>query len=205
MTAAAACGQPPPPPAVSVVVRAHAENGAAVGGVEITMGSRVVARTDAEGKASLDVRGAEGDTYSLGVKCPAGFRSPTTPIPVRTFDIGTQTAPEYSVVCHETRHTMVIAVRANDGPNLPVYYLGKEVARTDRSGSAHVSMDMDVHDRVELTLGTSGKENEKMHPQNPAASFEMPDHDDIQVFEMKFTRDKPKPIRRSAPPLPKAI
>jgi len=44
-----------------------------------------------------------------------------------------------------------------------------------------------------------------MHPQNPAATFEMPDHDDIQVFEMKFTRDKPKPKARPRVALPIAL
>jgi len=198
-TALAACGDPPPPPAIAVVIRARADNGTPVGNVEIYMGPRLVAQTDIEGRAQLDVRGAEGETFSLQVKCPDGFRSPNAPLPVRNFGIGASAPPEYGVTCHETRHTMVVAVRASDGPNLPVYYLGKEIARTDRSGSAHVSMDMEVHDRVELMLGTSGKENEKIHPQNPAATFEMSDHDDIQLFEMTFTRDKPKVVRKAKP------
>ncbi|WP_394822984.1 hypothetical protein [Pendulispora albinea] len=193
------CGEPTPPPSVAVVVRARAENGSPVGAVEIFMGPRLVARTENDGRAQLDVRGAEGETFSLQVKCPEGFRSPATLLPVRSFGVGAAAPPEYNVVCRETRHTLVVAVRATDGPNLPIYYLGKEVARTDRSGGAHVSMDMEVHDRVELMLGTAGKEFEKVHPQNPAATFEMPDHDDIQVFEMKFTRDKPKVVRRAKP------
>ncbi|WP_394847135.1 hypothetical protein LZC95_06655 [Pendulispora brunnea] len=199
VTATAACGEPPAPPATAVLIRAQAENGSPVGGVEVFTGPRLVARTEADGRARLDVRGAEGETFSVQVRCPSGFRSPTAPLPIRNFDVGSSTPAEYSVMCRSLRHTLVVAVRASDGPNLPVFYLGKEVARTDRSGSAHVSMDMEVHDRAQLVLGTGGKENEKIHPQNPAATFEMPDHDDIQVFEMKFTRDKPKVVRKPRP------
>jgi hypothetical protein len=93
---------------------------------------------------------------------------------------------------------MVIGVRAENGPDLPVLYLGKEVARTDRSGAAHLTVTMNVHEKIELILGTSGKEAESLRPQNPVSVFEMPDHDDIQVFPVTFTREikKPPPLLR---------
>jgi len=195
--AISACEQPPPPP-ITITVRARTETGAHVANADVFAGSMLVAHTDRDGLARLDIRGAEGDTFYVRVDCPAGYRSPNEPLAVRRLGIAASTSlPEYAVVCHEMRHTMVVAVRAEAGPDLPVFYLGKEVARTDRSGAAHVTVAMDVHERIELMIGTAGKDNEKIHPQNPVSVFEMPDHDDIQLFPVTFTRDvkKPPPAR----------
>jgi len=194
--AVAGC-EPPPPPAVTITVHTRTETGTAVADAAVFAGPTLVARTDREGLARLDIRGAEGETFYVRVDCPTGYRSPTEPLSVRRLGIAAATAaPRYDVVCHELRHTMVIGVRAEGGPDLPILYLGKEVARTDRSGAAHVTVAMDVHERIELTIATAGKDNEKIHPQNPVAVFEMPDHDDIQLFPVTFTRDVKKPPPR---------
>jgi hypothetical protein len=183
---------------VAVDLRAQTETGVGVANADVFAGPKLVARTDRDGLARLFISGPEGETIYVRVDCPTGYRSPNEPLAVRRLGIAAATkAPEYDVVCHELRHTMVVAVRAEGGPDLPVIYLGKEVARTDRSGAAHVTVAADVHDRIELTLSTAGKDSEKIHPQNPTATFEMPDHDDIQVFARQFTRDVKK-----APPRP---
>jgi hypothetical protein len=198
-SAMVACTPPPPAP-VNVAVRVVADTGAPVERARLLSGSATVALTDATGVAHIAVNGLEGQTFQVDVKCPAGFRSPVEPLLVRRFNIAATTDPEYRVSCQSTRHSMVIVVRADGGPDLPVIYLGKEIARTDSSGAASVMMEMDVHDRVELTLSTAGKEKEKIHPQNPVAVFEMADHEDVQVFAVAFTRDKKKPPRAAAPP-----
>jgi hypothetical protein len=197
----AGCVRRSPRPATHVVVRALSASGAPVRGAVIYAGPTLIARSDAEGRAPLDVNGDEGEAFDVRVQCPGGYQSPAEPLTLRNLRIATpgNAAPEYTVTCHETRHALVVVVRADGGPDLPVLYLGKEVARTDGSGAAHVSFDMDVHDRIELVLGTSGSENEAMHPQNPASVFEMPDHDDVQVFSVTFTRDRKAPPPRWAP------
>ena len=189
--------EPPPAPAVTITVRARGDTGTGVANADVFAGPTLVARTDRDGLARLDIRGAEGDTFYVRVDCPPGYRSPNEPLTVRRLGIAAATtAPQYDVICHEMRHTMVIGVRAEGGPDLPVFYLGKEVARTDRSGAAHVTVAMDVHEHIELMIGT-GKDNEKIHPKDPSSVFEMPDHDDIQLFAVTFTRDVKKPPPRA--------
>jgi hypothetical protein len=169
-----------------------------IANADVFAGATLIARTDKDGIARLDIRGAEGETFLVRVDCPPGYRSPDAPLslqkPAASPD---KTVPEFPVVCHALRHTMVIGVRADNGPDLPVLYLGKEVARTDRSGAAHLSVAMEAHEKIELILGTSGKDADKLRPQNPVAVFEMPDHDDVQVFPVTFTRDTKKvpPVR----------
>jgi hypothetical protein len=187
-----------------VTIRARTESGVPVANAQVFSIDRfgqpfLVNRTDREGLVRLDITGSEGETFKVPVVCPPGYRSPSDPLQVRRLGIAATTSvPEYAVICHETRHTMVVAVRAEGGVDLPVMYLGKEVARTDRSGAAHVTVAMDVHDRIELMIATAGKENEKIHPQNPVSVFEMPDHDDFEVFPVTFTRDVKKAPPRGA-------
>ncbi len=178
---------------MTVGVRARTEAGAKVANADLFAAGARIARTDREGLARLDIRGADGQTFLVRVECPPGYRSPADPLEL-TAPRPTDAAPvpEYAVVCHPLRHTLVVGVRAEGGPDLPVLYLGKEVARTDRSGAAHVSVAMEVKQKVELTLGTTGKDGDRLRPQNPAAVFEMPDHDDVQLFPVTFTRDPRK-------------
>jgi len=192
----ASCKQPPPAP-VAVTIRAKNELGEPVADAKllgVSPPNQPEPKTDRDGVAYLYITAAEGATFLVRVECPPGYRSPPQPVAVQRFSVAaTKSVPEYLVVCHELRHTMVVAVRAEDGPNLPILYLDKEVARTDRSGAAHVTFAMDVHDRITLTIGTPGKENEKLRPQNPFNVFEMGDQDDYQVFTQKFVRPKPPP------------
>ena len=205
LAAGLSCAPPPPAPA-ALAVRVLAGTGEPVARAGVFSGSTLVAVTDDEGLARIEVSGSEGEMFQVEVKCPPGFRSPTEPLVVRRLGIAATAAPEYRVTCQSTRHNLVIAVRAEGGADLPLLYLGKEIARTDRFGAANVMLEMDVGDRVELTLGTDGvRESDKLHPQNPVAVFEMPDREDVQLFPVTFTRDKKKAPKVYRPRGPKAF
>jgi hypothetical protein len=194
------CQAPPAPPA-RVVVRVLDESKAAVAKAAITTGGDVIAQTNGEGLAEVSVTGKEGAVFPLEVRCPNGYRSPSTPILVRRLR-ASEAAPEYLAKCSRLRHSLVIAVHAEGGPNLPILHLGKEVARSDASGEAQVVIEGEVHERVELVLSTADPKLVKVHPQNPAATFEIGEQDERKTFEVKFTRDKkppPKVVARSGP------
>lgn len=171
-------------------------------GAEVRLQNAVVARSDDAGIARLSVGGRDGDSFEIRVQCPSPLRSPARPVVVRRLDIQGGEA-EHSVKCEETRRTLVVAVRADKGPDLPILYLGGEVGRTDRSGAAHVKIDADTHERVELTLSTMGGDMVGVHPQNPVAVFEPAEHDEVKEFAVTFTRDAKKKPRRVIPTGPK--
>lgn len=100
----------------------------------------------------------------------------------------TNKKPEYDVTCPPTTRTVVVAVRADNGPNLPVMYLGREAARTDTAGAAHVMMKLKPDEGFSLVLATDG--NDRLRPQNPSASFIVRDHDDVFTFDQKFDLEK---------------
>jgi hypothetical protein len=204
VVSALGCAPPPVPPSV-VWIRVLDEAKAPVRDAEISAGAEVIARTDGDGRAEVSVTGKEGSTFNLEVRCPTVYRSPSSPLAIRRLQTTAAPSPEYLAKCSRIRHTLVIAIRAEGGANLPVLHLGKEVARTDESGGAHVLIDGEVHERVELQISTADAKHAKVHPQNPVAAFELSDRDELKVFEVKFTRD-PKPVARAvARSAPKAF
>jgi len=188
---------------VRVVVQS--DPGKAVAGAVVQKNGRDVGTSDVGGSATVNLAGREGDTVDLMVKCPQGYESPQKPLSVRLTRRGdANKIPEYAAACAPTFRNVVVAVRAESGPLLPVTYLGKPIARTDESGAAHVLLRMRPGDQFELGLDTSSVP--KHHPQNPKASFLVPaGSDDIQRFDVRFEVEKPKVVVRRAPTGPRRI
>jgi hypothetical protein len=90
---------------------------------------------------------------------------------------------------------LVVAVRAQNGLNLPLRYLGREIARTDESGVCHALLQLPPSESVTLTLDTSGAD--KLRPKSPEFKFTVPPHDEVVVFDQSFAREvEPKPAVR---------
>ncbi|HEX3772087.1 MAG TPA: hypothetical protein VHV30_14525, partial [Polyangiaceae bacterium] len=149
--------------------------------------------TDAKGSLALAIRGSEGERVLLAVTCPDGFQSPAQPTEVvlhRLSDPGPKA--EYDLQCPPVTRSVVIVVRADNGPRLPVLYLGKEIARTDESGAAHALVTVPASEDVEITLSTSEPASERLRPQNPSMKFTATAGDDIKLFSVKFALEPEK-------------
>jgi hypothetical protein len=94
--------------------------------------------------------------------------------------------------------SLVISVRAPNGPDLPLKYLGKEIARTDANGAAHALLKVAPGESFNLVLDTSAPEAQQLRPQNPELRVTVPERDDIVVFEQQFTRPVVKAPKRKA-------
>lgn len=169
-----------------------AVDGKPVAGARILNQGNVVGTTVADGSAALRFVGNEGELYDLAVECPEGLRSPAKPVRVTLRRLeGPAARPEYAVQCTRALQTVVVAVRAENGANLPVLHLGKEVARTDASGAAHVALRLPPEESFELKLATDAAAD-TLRPQNPTASFVVKDRDEVVVFDQRFTIEKKK-------------
>jgi hypothetical protein len=158
-------------------------------GVELVVGGRPLAKTDSAGRAQVALRGVEGDAVELAVKCPEGFRSPSEPILVslRSLSTGSR-APMFDAHCAPLTRTVVIGIRAENGPNLPVTYLGTEVGRTDAWGAAHVFLTVKPNEQVTIALDTKSEspKRSKLRPESPTLTFVAKDKDDFVTLEQKF-------------------
>jgi hypothetical protein len=191
------CGllKPPPPKPYDARLRVFGDPGQPLKGAVVFYKTKRIGVTDDAGTVNFRLKGAEGEVYDLTVKCPDGYQSPSKPVSVTLRKIADKTArPEYEVDCPKSTRTVVVAVRADSGPNLPVLYLGAVRARTDQSGAAHVALDVPPNQIFQLQISTDDAKD--LRPQNPTASFEVKQSDEVFVFEQKFKVEHKRVYRR---------
>jgi hypothetical protein len=188
LTFAMGCNAGPARTDYGLSIRVDSDPGRPLAGAEVKIGDERIGVTGATGVVRAIAHGAEGDVLSFETACPDGYQSPSRPLAVVLRRLSEKDrVPEYAVQCRPTERTLVVAIRAEHGPNLPVMYLGREVARTDRAGAAHVSLKSPPEETVELSLDTSN--NPRLRPHNPSARFRVGQADDLVVLDENFQLD----------------
>lgn len=208
--AAAACQDPPPPPPFQIFVKVESDPGKPIVGATVarqrTGGPADAAppsvTTGLDGRALLSMRGVDGEIADVTVQCPDGYTSPSKPISVRLQRLAEKKIPEYSVSCPPAMRKVVVAVRAENGPDLPVLYLGKTITRTDASGAAHFALEVPPGAQFAVGLDTSARKDLK--PQSPQKPFNVGQNDDVLVFDQPFQVEK-KRVIVVGPSIPRAI
>lgn len=181
----------PGPRPFQIFVRVEADPGQKVTGAQVLQDQTVIGVTGADGRALLTLEGAEGQAMDVSVRCPAASSSPARPTTIRLVRFADRTKiPEYAVACRPALRHVVIAVKADNGPNLPVVYLNRTITRTDASGAAHFVLEVAPGTLFQVTLDTS--ENARLRPANPSRPFTVPAHDEILVFDQRFEVDRPR-------------
>jgi hypothetical protein len=198
------CQQPAPPAPFQIFVRVEGDPGRPVEGASVVHQSKVVGTTNGEGRAMLTFPGVEGDVVVVQVACPEGFQSPSTPLNLRLNRLADKSkVPEYSTACPPTLRRVVVAVRAENGPNIPVVYLNREITRTDVSGAAHLALHVAPGSQFQVWLDT--KDRKDLKPQRPAKLFVVGQQDDIFVFDQKFDVEKKPVYVAPRPKVPKPL
>lgn len=190
--------EPPPPPPFKATILVEGDPGFPVAGATVTRDKKLLATTAATGRAEIVLDGPDGQTVDAEIRCPEGLTSPAKPISMRIArNTGSSAAPEFRVACPpKTRH-VVVAVKADNGPNLPVTYLDKVIAVTDASGAAHFAVDAAPGTQFQVGLDTG--ENPRLKPASPTKPFTIGQSDEIFVFEQKFQVEKKKVIVHKDP------
>jgi len=167
------------------VVRVQSDPGEPLPGAVISGAGRVLGTSGKDGRVRLGAQALEGEVLSLSIRCPPGHRSPSSPLAVvlrRAVDANVR--PEYAATCSPETRTLVVAVRAENGAGLPVRHFGRELGRTDASGAAHVVLEADADETVELTLDTS--QEPRLRPSSPSARFRVSQRDEVVAFSQRF-------------------
>jgi hypothetical protein len=169
-----------------------------IAGAQVFVNGELVMKTTPEGKANVKVHGTAGDKFQVAATCPEGFRPPTTDAQQDIYvtpGIVSGATPELVFRCESTVRRATIVVRAENGPNLPIRYLGREIGRTDPKGTGSVVLQAQQGDSFEIVVDTTGAK--KLHPQNPALTFRIGDADESFTFDQKFTVEKEKVVVRA--------
>jgi hypothetical protein len=172
----------------AVVIQAETAGRTPLEGVEVAQRGRSLGKTGASGALRLDLAGSEGQLIELEARCPASYMPERMVVSVTLRRLhASRKLPTYRVDCQSATRTAVVAVRATNGADLPVMYLGREVARTDSSGVAHVALTLKPGERFELGLDTTGK---PLVPKSPRAVFVAGSEDELVFFEQRFQQRK---------------
>ena len=181
----------PPPPPFQVAILVEADKGTPLLGATVTRTNKEIGKTDEKGRAILTFRGEDGDQLDVYVKCPEGFDSPTKPVTVALKRLADpKRLAEYPVLCPPAERRVVVALRTENGPNLPVKFLGRDLARTDQSGAATFMMNAKPGDHLDFVVDTMEKGNESLRPQNPSVSLVVDNKDAYYTLDQVFQVQK---------------
>jgi hypothetical protein len=182
-------------PPFEFVVNVTSDPGHPLPGAVVTKGGKEGPSTGTNGKAIVQTLGQEGETLDFMIKCPADYVSPAKPLAVLLRrNVGTK-LPEYEVSCPPAMRHMVVAVRADNGGNLPVKVLDHVVGMTDANGAFTYALPLRPGDGVEMTLDTSNAP--LLTPKNPAKMLTMNSYDDVLTFDQKFNVAEVKKVYKA--------
>jgi hypothetical protein len=192
--------EPAPPPRYPFTFTATSDD-EPLEGVTVTVNDAPIGTTDAEGRLRRDLTGPEGASVAVDAQCPEGYRSPEqaqihTLRRVVSLDPAAQAQGiQVSFDCPPEHREAVVIVRTHDQGGLPVFVDGREVARTDESGIAHIHMpELAPQTSFQVRIATAAI-NERLRPSEPTQSFTVPDRDEVFVFDQQF-EEEPPPRRR---------
>lgn len=190
----AGCGKQldaPPPPPFKLSIKVDSDPNHPLAGAKVLHQDHEVGVTQADGRALVTLKGNEGDTAQITVRCPETNQQPP-PFTVALRRLADNKVPEYAIQCAPLLRRVVVGVRADNGANLPVMFLGSVVARTDASGAAHFALDVKPGEQFEVSLKTD--DQPKLLPKNPIRTFVMPPRDEVVVFNQAFAFEKKKVV-----------
>ena len=210
-----ACGAPPNRTRdFHVTLRAESDPGQPLGGVAVELGGSPAGVTDASGTMQVMITAVPGTPMNIRVQCPEGTRAPEAIPPLVLTAVsgldGSERELEVGLRCEPTRRTAAILVRGAGAAGVPVLVGGRELARTDESGAAHVILDATPSTDLTVTLDTSARP--ELVPRSPTRTFTVASADRVFLFDQPFEaerverrrrrRAEPEPTPEIAPPPP---
>lgn len=194
--ALASCSREAPLKTYDLAVHVESDPGKPLAGVNVLHAGQTLGSTNEDGRVVIRATGNEGERVELELECPAKFKAPEAPLTV-TLRRSAQ-RPEYFARCAPLSRKLVVAARMEHGAGLPIRYLGREVARSDASGVAHLVIEAESDKTIELTIDTT--EQPTLRPKSPTARFQMADRDELVVLEQSFEAPRRPATRVSQRP-----
>jgi hypothetical protein len=196
----------PPAPLFPVVIRADSDPGIPLAGAQVIRKEQVIGTTGPDGKLGVTFQGTEGDVLEIKVQCPAGYQQPTGVLLVPLRKLSDSKPPEYATKCPPTLRRVVVVIRADNGPFMPVVHLNQVIGRTDSSGTATFLANVQPNDQLEFTLQTSADPAFNRHtPKDPKVQYLVQPMDEVVVLNQSFSVSKAPVVYHAPPPRPTAI
>lgn len=194
----AACGNrfdSAPAPTFPIVIRVDSDPGIPLSGATVLRKDQVIGQTGPDGRLAITFQGTEGDVLEVHVHCPAAYQTPAAAILVPLRQLSDSKPPEYSAKCPPNLRKVVVVIRAENGPYLPVMHLNQVIGRTDGSGTATFLANVAPNESLEFTLQTSADAAFKRHsPIDPKVQYLVQPSDEVVVLNQIFSVAKAPPV-----------
>jgi hypothetical protein len=176
---------------MEVAVRVTSDPGRPLRDATVIFNGQKIAATGDDGVAKLRLSGRDGEVFPVTISCPSGYLSPKQEIPITLRRLAEHAkVPEYTASCPPTMRTVVVVIRADNGPNLPIRYRGKTLGRTDASGAFTWVERFPPDEQVNIEIDTS--ERERLRPVCPKKTFRVKQEDDVVAIDEHFTQAEEK-------------
>lgn len=199
--AAVGCEAEPADRVFPVVIQVESDVSVPLPGARVLWNNHEQGVTADDGSLRMSLSGHEGDSAAVRVVCPADYASPESAIRVALRSLANASAvPRYKALCPPLLRSLVVAVRTQHAPGLPLTFRGREIARTDHTGTAHVLLRVPPKEQIALQLDTAAEP--LLRPKNPELTLDMPPQDKIVLFDKTFTREQPPAPKTRQRPKP---
>ena len=177
--------------------------GAPVEGALVRLEGLGARATDPGGNAVMRISGRAGDVVKVAIQCPPGsLKRGETEAPVI---LGAAASLDGGVAMYESRATCVashmtvpLVVRAKGRAGLPVSVAGRPVATLDAEGVAHVLIEAEAGEDLEVAIDTTGVPS--LLPRSPTYVYHIGDHPEILIVDQRFESKNPLTARAPRKP-----
>lgn len=172
-----------------LIFEAKNDTGQPVPGVVISGNGKQLGNTGADGVLRAYIRAKDGTSLRARAVCPEGYREPAQPAPMRLRHFRSVASKDrgelrVTIECRATERLVALVVNTNKRADLPVLMDGREIARTNAEGVAHVALRVAPNSTFQVALDTSDQEN--LRPKSPLGTFTVADADSLVVFDQPF-------------------
>jgi len=178
---------------------ARNDTGQPLAGVTISGNGKQLGVTGKDGVLHTWVRAKDGSNLRARAVCPEGYREPVQPAPMRlrrfrSIQRSDRGELRVSIECRASERLVALVVNTNKRSDLPVLMDGREIARTNAEGVAHIALRVAPNSTFQVALDTSAYAS--LRPKSPLGTFTVGDSDSLVVFDQDFAEEKKKKKRR---------
>jgi len=200
----------------TVVISAHREDSLPVGKVVIKINDVALGSTDDKGELRAALSGPDGAMFRVLAVCPEGYDAggENPPIVLGRFASLTKKDGSLEVVLQCVRRSRVAAILVRTRverqrivvsadkkarkevaasemplPGVPILINGRERARTDELGLAHLTLEAPPEAHVEVVMQTGSEALASMRPRSPSQGLAVRQTDDVYTVDQLFTEE----------------
>lgn len=191
--------------AFPMVFSVTTDEGEPLPAVSVRLDDEEVGVTNARGSLRSVVHGFPGELREVHVSCPKDYAAPDKAPTVHLRQVmdasGTIAASEVRLTCTPKTRAVALVVRTPGLANVPVMVYGREIARTDKEGTAHALVKSEPKKDLRVVLDTSAYP--RVLPANPHMDVRVGTTDDVVVFNPELTTLTPRTVSSKKKPKPK--